>query len=51
MKISCEYNADQIAEDWAQLLEMNEQALEAESTWAFFGGLLYIEDRTYQVIP
>lgn len=51
MKISCEYNADQIAEDWDKLLEMNKRALETEPIWAFFGGLLYIEDRTYQVIP
>jgi hypothetical protein len=51
MKISCEYDDDQIAGDWEQLLEMNEQALKAEPTWAFFGGLLYVEDRTYQVIP
>lgn len=35
--------------DWPILVEENEKAKKRNPAWAYFGGLIYIEDRTYQV--
>lgn len=40
---------EQFHQDLPKLKELHKNALKKEITWEFFGGLLYIEDREYQV--
>jgi hypothetical protein len=43
-------SAEQMEKDRPALLRQHQSALKNDATWEFFGGVLTIEGRTYQVV-
>lgn len=48
--IGTDQTHEQLVADWPRLLEQHREALRTQPTWAFFGGVITIEGREYQVV-
>lgn len=42
-------DADTYKKDYPQIVKKHKAALKREPTWSMFGGVIHIEDRSYQV--
>jgi hypothetical protein len=48
--IGTKESLEQTRRDWPRLLKEHKKALRTQPTWAFFGGVITIEGREYQVV-
>lgn len=48
--ISTSQTAEQTQKDLPAIQKAHDEAMKAEPTWRFFGGVITIENRQYQVV-